>query len=85
MISDIILPIGTIVKLIESDSKVMIMGYSMKSKQGGYLYDYCGCEYPYGILNKENIVYFDKKDVRSILKLGYRDDEFSLLEEKMKK
>ncbi|MBQ9072548.1 MAG: DUF4176 domain-containing protein [Bacilli bacterium] len=85
MLNKIILPIGTIIKLIESDSKVMITGYLMKNKNTGYIYDYCGCEYPIGVKNKESNLYFDKRDISKIIKIGYINQEFLLIEKRLKK
>ena len=45
------LPIGTVVKLINDNNKIVIIGYLMKNKQG-YTYDYCGCRYPIGVTDK---------------------------------
>ena len=39
----LVLPIGSVVELIESDTKVVIIGYLMKNVSTNYVYDYCGC------------------------------------------
>lgn len=72
--SENIFPIGTIVKLNNYVQKVMLLGYLVKTKSGK-IYDYCGCNYPVGILNKTDYVYFDKKDITQIIKVGYMDNE----------
>lgn len=68
------LPIGTVVKLINSDDKVIIIGYLMKNKRG-YTYDYCGCKYPIGITDKHNNFYFNIPDIIEVIKLGLVDKE----------
>ena len=56
------LPIGTIVKLTQSNLKIMITGYLMKSDKN-LVFDYCGCVYTLGITDQNSIYYFDKKDI----------------------
>lgn len=68
------LPIGTVVKLINEDSKIVIIGYLMKNKQG-YTYDYCGCKYPMGVIDNYYNYYFNKSDIIEIIKLGLVDKE----------
>lgn len=63
----IILPIGSIVKLIESDSKVIITGHKIYNKSQDYTYDYSGSEHPYG---ENKNLYFDNCDINSILKFN---------------
>ena len=79
-----ILPIGTIVKLLESDKNVMITGYLQQNKATKYTYDYCGCEYPMGITGKDGNLYFDKADITAIVKMGYMDEETKKIQEKIK-
>ena len=71
-------PIGTIIKLKDYDKKVMIVGYLMRG-QDGLVYDYCGCEYPEGISNKNEYLYFDRVNIAQIEKLGYIDDETKIV------
>ena len=73
----VILPIGTIVELIECDLKIMIVGHLMKEKNSSYTYDYCGCIYPIGFVERRKVLYFNKSDIRRILKFGYVDKSVS--------
>lgn len=68
------LPIGTVVKLINDNNKIVIIGYLMKNKQG-YTYDYCGCIYPIGVTDKRYNYYFNKSDIVEVKKLGLVDKE----------
>lgn len=48
----------------------------MKSKEN-IIYNYCGCLYPYGVTNKENLLYFNKIDINEIVKIMIIDEETS--------
>ena len=62
------LPIGTIVKLKEDNSKTMIAGlYCHQNKK---LYTYIGVKYPYGNLAEELVLYFNDDDIEDILFIG---------------
>lgn len=74
MINKIYLPIGTIIKLFDLDSKIMIIGYMMKDNKN-IVSDYCGCIYPSGIKSKKEILYFNKNQITEIIKLGPIDGE----------
>ena len=68
------LPLGTVVKLEFNDCKIIITGYRMKGSSG-YVFDYCGCRYPEGLISKEYIYYFNRENICEIVELGYIDDE----------
>lgn len=68
------LPIGTVVRLVNDNNKVVIIGYLMKNKQG-YTYDYCGCKYPEGVTDNYHNYYFNKSDIIEVKKLGLVDKE----------
>lgn len=82
-VSENIFPIGTLVKLKNYERKVMITGYFMKN-ESGKIYEYCGCEYPQGILNENSYLYFNKNDIIKIIKSGYIDEEVKDVLEKVK-
>ena len=67
-------PVGTIVNLRDYDLKVMIVGYLMKGKDG-MVYDYCGCNYPLGLMKKNDYLYFDNRNISKIIKISKIDDE----------
>ena len=76
------LPIGTIVKLNNYDNKVMITGYCMKSNSKTF--HYCGVTYPEGINKSEGYLYYNKGDIRQIVKIGYMDQECIEILDKVK-
>lgn len=67
-------PIGSIVILKASSIKVMIIGtIFLDVSTKGKVYDYIGCKFPEGILNKEDIFYFQQQDIDTILHFGEPD------------
>ncbi len=76
------LPLGSIVTLHDCNFEVMIIGYSMKTKDN-YVYDYCGCEHPVGLVNKDSILCFDKENIEKIRKIGYLDEEAKIFLKKI--
>ncbi|MBR6690861.1 MAG: DUF4176 domain-containing protein [Bacilli bacterium] len=82
MISEEFLPIGSIIKLHNLKSKVMIAGFCLKNNDS--IYDYCGVLYPGGIKDKNSYLYFYKSDITQIVKIGPIDIESIVLLEKVK-
>ncbi len=69
------LPIGSIVRL--NNKKIMITGYYSFNYQNSFRpYDYCGCAYPEGLLQLNNLFSFNHNDISEIIFLGYKNDEF---------
>ena len=76
------LPIGTIVTLHNCSFDVLVMGYSMKNKDGD-VYDYCGCRSPIGLMNNKDLLCFDRENISGIKKMGYIDDEAKVFLDKI--
>lgn len=70
-----ILPIGSVIRLINGERKLMIIGraplYIYKDTE--YYVDYCGCLYPDGQFT-ENMFFFNHEDIEKIYHTGYVDD-----------
>lgn len=74
------LPLGSIVKLKNSDKKLMIIGYySLEYNNSVKIYDYEGCSYPEGMLLKNNSYSFNHSDIASVVFLGYLDTAYNKL------
>ena len=71
------LPIGSICKIANSSEKLMILGYFGQQK-----YDYTGCIYPSGVVG-DNFYYFNHSEIVSIDYLGYTDNDFEDLNNKL--
>ena len=80
-----ILPIGSVIKMQNSDVYLMICGYVDKNKkiENDY-YDYFCCIYPAGINGKDSIL-VKKEKIEKIIFIGYQDSKFENFIELLKK
>lgn len=83
--TDKILPIGSIIKMHDSDLLLMIYGYVNKNKkiEDDY-YDYFCCIYPTGVNGKDSIL-VKKEKIEKIIFIGYQDSKFSNFVDLLKK
>ena len=71
-----LLPIGTIVRLANSDGLVMIAGFLPEgASHPGEIWDYSGFLFPIGIQDAEEVFLFDNNQIEEIYALGYQDAE----------
>ncbi len=80
-----ILPIGTIVQVKQSKKEMMITGYLYESKEDNTIYDYIGCYYPVGILNKWHNYLFNNEDIKMIIAKGYANETTEKFNEELLK
>lgn len=74
--ADHLLPIGSVVRLKDSDANVMVGGYlATGDARPGYVWDYSGFKFPLGYVDNEEIYCFDQDQIELILALGYQDIE----------
>lgn len=79
------LPIGTVVLLKNGKKRVMVAGFAASSPEAGdKIYDYIGCLYPEGILSSDKNLVFDHEQIDQIYYIGYKDEEWKTVEEKIK-
>ncbi len=78
-----ILPIGTVVYLIEGNQKIIILNIgALVDIEGKEVYfDYTGAIYPDG-LDIDNVYYFNNEDIEEIVYKGYIDESHRKLEDK---
>ena len=70
------LPLGSIVKLKESDAKLMIIGRSQLCE--GIQYDYSAVMFPVGYTGSDQLFVFNNDDVDIMFYLGMQDlEEFA--------
>ena len=70
------LPIGSVVRLEGGNKRLMITGYApMAEEEPEYVYDYCGCLYPEGVIRSEENYVFDHEDIEEVYFIGYEDEE----------
>ena len=76
MKEDLFLPLGSIVKLKGSNSKVMITGFAVISKiTGSEVYDYTGCIYPDGFVSYDTALMFNHSQIEEVYYKGFESDE----------
>lgn len=84
-----LLPIGSVVVLKKGTKKLMIIGRLQLNVKTKKLYDYAGCLWPEGYMDKEHSYVFNNDDIDRLYYLGMQDiEEFnfrSKLDEMMKK
>ena len=71
-----ILPIGSIVRLIDGEDKLMIINRVPLFNNNGTLgyFEYSGCLYPYGQTG-QNVYFFNKENIKELIFEGYRDED----------
>ena len=71
-----LLPIGSVVKLHNSDLRFMILSSCvvMESDQNK-IYDYCSCYFPDGFEDPDNLIMFNQDDIEDVFCVGYISPE----------
>jgi hypothetical protein len=72
---DKLLPIGSIIKLGQTDYDIVICGYG-GAGENGKAYDYIGVIYPYGFISKDKILSFNKDKVTKVVFEGYKSQKY---------
>lgn len=70
-----ILPLGTIVLLINGSKRLMIYGRYQQHPDTGTSFDYAGCLYPEGNIDSKHIFLFNHSDIETVVFEGYSDSE----------
>lgn len=70
-----ILPIGSVVKLIEGAQKIMIINRAPLYNNNGVIgyFDYSACYYPNG-QTEQSVFFFNEEDIEEVYFEGYRDE-----------
>ena len=80
------LPIGSVVKIKDSQKRLMITGYlPIESSENGEkkIWDYCGCLYPEGMLTSTTNFLFNQDKIEEITFLGLEDEEEKEFQKKL--
>ena len=70
-----LLPIGSVVLLEGGEKKLMIYGRLQQQEGTDVAWDYIGCLYPEGNINKDFTYLFNHDNIKEIYFEGYRDEE----------
>jgi hypothetical protein len=70
-----LLPIGSVVMLINTTKALMIYGICQIEKDSGKSYDYLGVLYPEGNVSMDTQFLFNQEDIQQVLFRGYDTPE----------
>ena len=70
-----LLPVGSVVLLNNGEKHLMIYGLLQVKVDDKQVFDYIGCLYPEGFINKEHTYMFNHKDIKEVAFLGYINAE----------
>lgn len=74
---NVILPIGSVVKIRNTKQPVMIFGYLQRSSaMPDMVVDYIGVPYPVGSINLFSQYGFQMTDITEVLFEGYQNEDF---------
>lgn len=73
-----ILPIGTVLTLNGENKKLMIIGYFPRKVDDGAVYDYLGCLYPEGYIDKKRNYLFNYENINVIHCIGFKSQESTI-------
>lgn len=65
-----LLPIGSVVTLKEGKKKLMIIGRLQENMDANKVYDYAGCQWPEGYMDKDHCYVFNHEDIDCLNVLG---------------
>ena len=70
-----LLPIGSVVLLEEGEKRLMICGRIQVQAGSDKIYDYSACLYPEGIMDPQEMYFFDNDAIEQVFFIGFQDPE----------
>lgn len=70
-----LLPIGSVVLLEGGEKRLMICGRILCKAGEDRIYDYVGCYYPEGIIESDNMFFFNRDAIDRVFFIGFQDAE----------
>lgn len=70
-----LLPIGSVVLLKGGSKRLMIVGRVVSRDGGEEISDYIGCFYPQGIVDTDNLFFFNHESIEAVFFIGFQDSE----------
>lgn len=77
--TELLLPIGSVVRLHGVEKMVMIFGVYQRRIEDGKTFDYIGEAYPEGFLGGQSNLLFDADQIEQVLFTGYQTTEYEEL------
>ncbi|UQS83059.1 DUF4176 domain-containing protein [Bombilactobacillus thymidiniphilus] len=71
------LPIGSVVTLVNGSQKLMILniGQIIKQNEKDVYFDYSAAPYPVGLDTQEQVYYFNRDNVSEVVFQGFQDED----------
>lgn len=69
------LPLGSVVRLVNGNKRIMIIGRLQIREADQKIFDYAACYYPEGLLDPEQLFLFQHEDIEEVYAMGYQDQE----------
>ncbi|MBR4618626.1 MAG: DUF4176 domain-containing protein [Bacilli bacterium] len=71
------LPLGSVIKLKNSNKSLMIIGYGLctKNKDDKKYYDYSVCTWPEGTIELDKMILCNQEDIETVIFEGYKNEE----------
>lgn len=80
-----LMPLGSVLKLKNSLSLIMITGYYAVDEEKNIVKPYIGINYPLGLSRKIQYILFDENSVEKIFHYGYEDEKVKKYNDRLKK
>ncbi len=69
------LPIGSVVRTIGSERRLMVVGRILTTEERDRIFDYVGVPYPEGMTASDQMYFFNRDQVEEVLFIGFQDPE----------
>ena len=69
-----ILPIGSVVVLKKNNLWLNIVGVNLNNEKNK-IFDYAGYIYPFGCINPNELILFNKEEIEKVIFKGYSDEK----------
>ena len=74
------LPIGSVIRTIGAERKLMVIGRVVTTEENDMIYDYVGVPYPEGINDTDKMYFFNRNQIEELLFIGFQDPEALLFQ-----
>ena len=81
---DDLLPIGSVVNVLDYEHRVMIVGIKQLCLDDNHEYDYAAVPYPEGQIGIDSQVLFNNEDITNISFIGCQDSEYFTFKDQIK-
>lgn len=78
-----LLPIGSVVLLKDGEKRIMICGRIQAKAGDNTIYDYSACYYPEGIVDPDNMFFFNHDAIGKVFFIGFQDEEELVFHQKV--